>query len=79
MNKKNLQPLQKEYAFDVTLQLLRMGFQNKVSLEFRVGQISTQASGGCAEYRTIDLHNKCMRELAILHKNDSRPKNNLYC
>ena len=54
--------------FDVTLQLLRMGFQNKVSLEFRVGQISTQASGGCAEYRTIDLHNECMRELAILHK-----------
>jgi len=54
--------------FDVTLQLLRMGFQNKVSLEFRVGQVSTQASGGCAEYRTIDLHNECMRELAILHR-----------
>ena len=54
--------------FYCCLQLLRLGYQNRVSLKYRVGQISTQAPGGCAEYRTIDLHNECMRELSLLHR-----------
>jgi len=54
--------------FDVTLQLLRLGKQNRVSLKYRVGQNSTQSKGGCAEYRTIETHNDCMRKLAEYHK-----------
>jgi hypothetical protein len=54
--------------FDVTLQLLRLGKQNRVSLKYRVGQVSTQAKGGCAEYRTIQIHNECMEKLAEYHK-----------
>ena len=54
--------------FDCCLQLLRLGYQNRLSLKYRVGQISTQAKGGCAEYRTIEVHNDCMKKLAEYHK-----------
>ena len=47
----------------VTLQLLTMGYQNRVSLKYRVDPNVTQSKGGCSSFRTLDLHNKCMKEL----------------
>ena len=40
-----------------------MGYQNRVSLKYRVDPNITQSKGGCSSFRTLDLHNKCMKEL----------------
>ena len=47
----------------VNLQLLTMGYQNKVSLMYRVNAAATQTKGGCENFRTLDIHNKHMRDL----------------
>jgi len=47
----------------VNLQLLTMGYENKVSLKYRTNPSSTQAKGGCSTFRTLDLHNRCMEKL----------------
>ena len=53
--------------FDCNLQLLRLGYKNRVFNRYRVGQKATATSGGCQSYRTIELHNRCMQELAEYH------------
>ena len=53
--------------FDCNLQLLRLGYKNRVFNRYRVGQKATAAAGGCQSYRTIELHNQCMQELADFH------------
>lgn len=54
--------------FDMTLQLLRAGFENIVSYGFAQGQWrSSNAPGGCSEYRTQDMMSRCAEELAELH------------
>lgn len=54
--------------FDMTLQLLRAGFKNRVSYEFAQGQWrSSDAAGGCSTYRTEDMMVRCAEELAELH------------
>ena len=53
--------------FDCNLQLLRLGYMNRVFTRYRVGQKTTAAPGGCQSYRTIRLHNQCMQELNDYH------------
>ena len=53
--------------FDVTLQLLRKGYPNKVSYEFANGQVETQTDGGCSVYRTLEMMNDSAEKLAKLH------------
>ena len=47
----------------ILLQCLTKGYANRVSLRYRVRPALTQASGGCAEYRTLDTHNTSMKKL----------------
>lgn len=53
--------------FDVTLQLLRMGYKNAVITSYVQDQYRTNALGGCSDYRTHELHEKNVRKLAKLH------------
>jgi len=53
---------------DMTLQLLRAGYPNRISFEFAQGQWhGSQSSGGCSEYRTEEMMARCSHELAALH------------
>ncbi len=47
----------------VNLQLLSMGYQNKVSLKYRTNPSATQSKGGCSSFRTLDVHNESMKQL----------------
>ncbi len=54
--------------FDMTLQLLRAGFQNAVTYEFAVDQIGgSHSKGGCSTYRTPEMMAECAHKLAELH------------
>lgn len=53
--------------FDVTLQLIGMGYQNCVISEYAQDQPGTQVQGGCMDYRTKELHEKNVRLMAKLH------------
>lgn len=53
--------------FDMLLQLLRAGYKNLVLTAWCQGQGSSNEQGGCASYRTLELHNKNARLLAELH------------
>jgi hypothetical protein len=47
----------------ILLQLLTKGYPNRMSLRYRVRPALTQAAGGCAEYRTLEVHNRAMQQL----------------
>ncbi len=53
--------------FDIALQLLRKGKACKVSFYYAQGQKSSNADGGCSEWRTIDVHNAGADRLHELH------------
>lgn len=53
--------------FDMLLQLLRAGKKNLVLTAWCQGQGSSNTEGGCASYRTLELHNKNAARLATLH------------
>ena len=53
--------------FDISLQLLRKGKSSKVSYFYAQGQKSSNADGGCSEWRTIDIHNAGAARLHELH------------
>ena len=53
--------------FDIALQLLRKGKPCKVSFYYAQGQKSSNAAGGCSEWRTIDVHNAGAEKLHELH------------
>ena len=53
--------------FDIALQLLRKGKACKVSYYYAQGQKSSNAEGGCSEWRTIDVHNAGAERLKELH------------
>ena len=53
--------------FDIALQLLRRGKPCKVSFYYAQGQKSSNAAGGCSEWRTIDVHNAGAEKLHELH------------
>lgn len=54
-------PISEDYY--VALQLLTMGYQNRVSLKYRINPGTTQAKGGCSTQRTLDIHNKSLEQL----------------
>jgi hypothetical protein len=53
--------------FDVTLQLLRKGYKNAVITDHAQDQYSTGLPGGCADYRTRELHDNNVRKFQSLH------------
>lgn len=53
--------------FDVTLQLLRNGYKNAVTVTYAQDHIATQLPGGCSDYRTLKVHNKNVRLMKELH------------
>ena len=53
--------------FDIALQLLRKGKPCKISYFYAQGQKSSNAPGGCSEWRTIDVHNAGADRLHELH------------
>lgn len=53
--------------FDVTLQLIGMGYQNAVLVQYAQDQPMTQMAGGCSDYRTHELHERNVRLMAKLH------------
>lgn len=53
--------------FDVTLQLMKMGYKNAIITDFAQDQIATQMEGGCSDYRTHALHQKNVLKMVELH------------
>lgn len=53
--------------FDVALQILEAGYKNANLMYYAQDQGGTQSRGGCADWRTKELHESCARELARLH------------
>jgi len=45
------------------MQLLSKGYKNKVSLKYFINCGATQTAGGCAAFRTVELHNQCFQKL----------------
>lgn len=66
-NKIKFDRLEVQEDFDVILQLLRKGYKNLLLTDFCQGQKTSNAAGGCSEFRTIELHNKNVLRLAELH------------
>jgi len=54
-------PISEDYY--VALQLLTQGYQNRVSLKYRINPGTTQAKGGCSTQRTLEIHNKSLEQL----------------
>lgn len=53
--------------FDVTLQLLRMGYQNVIITQYAQDQYVTGEPGGCSDYRDHKVHADNVHKLAKLH------------
>jgi hypothetical protein len=53
--------------FDMTLQLLRAGFPNRVSTMYTQGQRGSDATGGCSVYRTDAMMEESALGLQKLH------------
>jgi len=49
--------------FNVVLQLLTMGYQNRVATRYRTCPTPTQTPGGITDLRTVERHNESMRQL----------------
>ena len=49
--------------YNVQLQLLLMGYVNRISMRWRVITHETQTPGGCSEQRNLENHNESMRML----------------
>ena len=53
--------------FDINLQLLKKGLPSKVSYYYAQGQGSSNAAGGCSEWRTLDVQSEGAERLKELH------------
>ena len=53
--------------FNVALRLIRNGFLTIINTEFAHGQKSSNAKGGCSEYRTTERQSKAARILVKTH------------
>ena len=54
--------------FDVTLQLLRKGYPNRIINTFVHNQSGSNQTGGCSEYRTPQTHERDIKIFANHHK-----------
>jgi hypothetical protein len=55
--------------FDLTLQLLRKGYPNRVSFQYVWNQRGSGAEGGCSSYRTAEMQMKAALKLKEFHPN----------
>ena len=53
--------------FDCILQLLRLGYPNRVSYTYVNDQPASQAAGGCSTYRTMEVQAEAANRLSQLH------------
>lgn len=53
--------------FDLTLQLLRKGYPNRVSYQYVWNQRGSGAEGGCSSYRTAEMQTKSAQLLQQYH------------
>jgi hypothetical protein len=53
--------------FDVNLQLLKKGRPSKISYYYAQGQGSSNAAGGCSEWRTMEVQSQGAERLKALH------------
>jgi hypothetical protein len=53
--------------FDLTLQLLRKGYPNRVSYQYVWNQRGSGAEGGCSSYRTMEMQTEAANKLYELH------------
>ena len=53
--------------FDMTLQLLELGFKNRITFDYCYGQTGSGTKGGCSAYRTGALMEETVKKLAALH------------
>jgi hypothetical protein len=53
--------------FDVNLQLLTKGYENRIYNLFVHNQGGSATDGGCSDYRTLETHDRDVRKLAELH------------
>lgn len=54
--------------FDVTLQLMKLGFANCVITKYAQDHFSTQLPGGCSDYRSHELHARNVLKMERLHR-----------
>jgi hypothetical protein len=55
--------------FDLTLQLLRKGYPNRVSYQYVWNQRGSGAEGGCSKYRTAEMQTQAAELLQQYHPN----------
>lgn len=65
---KGLPPMAVMEDLNVTLQLLKAGYPNVLSLEWRVSHSASNAPGGCSTWRTVEIHNASAISLSQIHK-----------
>lgn len=53
--------------FDLTLQLLRKGYPNRVTYQYVWNQRGSGAIGGCSSYRTPEMQTEAAQKLKALH------------
>jgi hypothetical protein len=53
--------------FNMTIQMLKAGFKNKVSLEWRASPRGTNASGGCSTWRTTSCASESAKKLEQMY------------
>jgi len=53
--------------FNVALRLIRNGFLTVINTQFAHGQKSSNAKGGCSEYRNLERQSKAARTLVKRH------------
>lgn len=54
--------------FDVTLQLMKLGYKNCVITKYAQDHFSTQLPGGCSDYRSHALHEENVLKMERLHR-----------
>ena len=53
--------------FDVTLELLKRGYPNRITVDYVWNQRGSGLAGGCSSYRNNEMQERCARRLVELH------------
>ncbi len=75
---RGMPPMPVMEDFHMTLQLLKAGLPNVLSLEWRVSPYASNYAGGCSTWRNLERINASAKRLAALHPGlvTLRPKKN---